>query len=201
MCFFLQQTKTATELKHRRQAGFPEANEYHPKAFVNAFGYPKVPVISNGDTKNIQLFNWGLLPAWAKNPDIRKYTLNARIESLHEKPSFRNITQNRCLVLTSGFYEWQHLDKQEKKKQKYLIGMKDEELFALAGLWTENRHTNYKSFTIITTQANNLMSKIHNTKKRMPVILNKELEAEWLRAEKTPDFFKTPNIDLKAQAV
>jgi putative SOS response-associated peptidase YedK len=75
-----------------------------------------------------------LIPAWAKDKTIQQYTLNAKIETLNEKPSFKNNIKNRCLVIADGYYEWQWLDPKGKNKQKYLITLTSEEPFAFAGI-------------------------------------------------------------------
>jgi len=186
MCFFSKQSKSAVELQNRFNAKFENENQYFPSGY-NGFQFPKTPVIINNETDKIQLYYWGLIPQWAKDNLIRKYTLNARIETINEKPAFRNFVNNRCLVLADGFYEWQWLDKKGKNKQKYLITLPNDEAFAFAGLWSEWADiTNgeiFKTYTILTTQANELMSIIHNTKKRMPVILAKENEINWLSGQ------------------
>jgi len=183
MCFHSQQSKTAQELKHRFGVTFKDESQYSP-AVYNGFQYPKTPIITNKESDTIQLFNWGLLPHWAKDTTIRKSTLNARIETLTEKPSFRNAINNRCLILVDGFFEWQWLDPKGKNKQKYQITLPNNEAFAFAGLWNEwtDKSTGeiLKTYTIITTEANELMSEIHNSQKRMPFILTEENEFEWL---------------------
>jgi putative SOS response-associated peptidase YedK len=83
------------------------------------------------------MFHWGLIPAWAKDNSIRKNTLNAKIETISEKPSYRNSANNSCLILTDGFYEWQWLDDKGKNKQKYLFTLPNNETFEFAGLWNE----------------------------------------------------------------
>jgi len=184
MCFMSRLTLSAAELKKRFQAELDPKEKYIPSEEINGFSYPKTPVIANNDPSKIQLFNWGLLPSWAKDDSFRKNTLNARVESIHEKPSFKPYLQNRCLILADGFYEWQWLDPQGKKKQKYLITVEDEEAFAFAGLW--NKWINPQSglilntYTIITKPANALMAEIHNSKQRMPFILHKNDENNWI---------------------
>ena len=168
---------------------------------ASGFNHPSVPVIIN-KSKEIHLFSWGLIPFWAKDIEIRKNTLNAKIETLNEKPSFRNCINNRCLVIADGFYEWQWLDPKGKNKQKYKITLEDNSLFALAGLWSEwvNKDTGEltKSYTILTTEANSLMSKIHNSKKRMPVVLLETKEKRWLLGDSI-DNFRIPDSVLKAE--
>lgn len=200
MCFYFHQSKTATELLHRFKATF-ENDSVLLKSDYNAFEFPQIPVITNKNPNTIQLFNWGLIPKWANNRDIRKNTLNARIETLSEKPSFRSSITKRCLIPADGFYEWQWLDAQGKQKQKYDITLPNGELFAFAGLWSEWIDTTsgeiVHSCTIITTQANELMSEIHNTKKRMPVILQPNFENDWLQGQA----FQQYNLDLIANKI
>jgi len=127
--------------------------------------------------------HWGLVPFWAKDVSIGNRMINARSETVAEKPSFRNaFKKRRCLILADGFYEW----KGEKgHKQPMFITLPDRKPFAFAGLWeTWNKKSdpdsNYKSCTIITTQASESFSEIHH---RMPVILKSEIFEPWLDPE------------------
>ncbi len=186
MCFHSKQTKKAVELEHRFRARFDKPEAYQPSIF-NGFQFPKTPVITNNQDQEIQLLNWGLIPHWAKDKDFRKNTLNARIETIAEKPSFRNVIHQRCLVLVDGFYEWQWLDPEGKKKQKYEIGLPDGEAFALGGLWSKwvDKETGEElnTYAILTTEAKGLMAEIHNSKNRMPLIIQPGLETAWLQEE------------------
>lgn len=183
MCFHTQSNKTVKQLEKRFDGRFLAPEWYTPN-IANAFTFPLIPVIANDRRDVIQGFNWGLIPPWAKDTSIRKSTLNARLETLDQKPSFKPSLSKRCLVLADGFFEWKWLDQQGKSKQKYLLTLPNEEAFAFAGLWNSwaDKCTGQllNTFTIITTAANDLMSEIHNTKKRMPVILYPEAEKEWL---------------------
>jgi putative SOS response-associated peptidase YedK len=121
---------------------------------------------------------WGLVPSWAKDPSIGNKLINARGETVAEKPAFRKaFKQQRCLVLADGFYEW----KQDgKTKQPYYVRFKDQRLFAFAGLWErwkENEADPLETCTIITTAPNAVMESIHH---RMPVILASKDYADWL---------------------
>jgi putative SOS response-associated peptidase YedK len=127
MCFHSKQSKSAQELKQRFNAKFKDENLYQPNIY-NAFQHPKTPIITNKQPDEIQLFNWGLIPYWAKDNTIKKNTLNARIETIQEKPSFRNVINNRCLILADGFYEWQWLDEKGKLKKKYELTLPNNEL-------------------------------------------------------------------------
>lgn len=186
MCFHSKQSKSAQEVQNRFKAKFENEALFTPKIY-NGFQFPKTPVITNKQPDKIQLFNWGLIPFWAKDDSIKKNTLNARIETIHEKPSFRNSVNNRCLILADGFFEWQWLDDKGKKKQKYELTLPDNELFAFAGLYNEwidkSSGEIINTYTILTTEANELMSKIHNTKKRMPVIVSADYEQTWLNGQ------------------
>lgn len=183
MCFHSKQSQSAQTLENRFKATFKPDTNFQPSVY-NGFQFPKTPIIAHNETSAIQMFQWGLIPTWAKDEEIRKSTLNARIETIAEKPSFRNSVKQRCLVLVDGFYEWQWLDEQGKSKQKYLLHLANDDPFALAGLWNEwiNQQTGevVKTYTILTTEANELMSTIHNTKKRMPVIVSQANETDWL---------------------
>lgn len=184
MCYQTRIIKKKNVIEKRFNAIVDKVADITPMETIKAFDYPKTPIITNDKPQAIQLYNWGLVPENSFNLDIRQYTLNARIESLHEKKSFKNYTQNRCLIIADGFYEWQWLNKSGSQKQKYLLTISDEELFAVAGLystWTSLTGEVFQTYTMVTTQANELMTQIHNTKHRMPVILKQEDEEAWLQ--------------------
>lgn len=184
MCFHSKQTKSAQELKNRFNATFEKEDYFLPDEDVNGFTFPATPIITNTEPNKIQLFSWGLLPSWATDMTFRKNTLNAKIETIKEKPSFRQSVNNSCLIPVDGFYEWQWLDDKGKKKQKYLLALPNNELFCFAGIWNNwvDKSTGeiISTYTILTTEANELMAKIHNSKKRMPVLINKANEENWL---------------------
>ena len=120
---------------------------------------------------------WGLVPSWAKDPSIGNKLINARGETVAEKPAFRKaFQQQRCLVLADGFYEWK---REGKTKQPYYIRFKDHRLFAFAGLWErwEQQDPALETCALITTGPNALMEPIHH---RMPVILPEQSYASWL---------------------
>lgn len=181
MCFHSKLSKSAQELRNRFCIKMDDS--FSPGIY-NGFQYPATPVITNKAQDKIQLFNWGLIPHNAVDVNIRSYTLNARVETIDQKPSFKNVVKNRCLVIVDGFYEWQWLDAKGKRKQKYLISMPNDEIFTFAGLWSEwtDQSTGeiIRTYTILTTEANELLSVIHNSKKRMPFILAEEQEKDWL---------------------
>jgi len=121
---------------------------------------------------------WGLVPHWVKDPKESMHPINARAETLAERPMFRNLLKkNRCLIPASGFYEWK---KEGGKKIPFYIHLKYNPIFAFAGLydvWHDVSGEAHQTYTIITTEANDLVAKLHN---RMPVILKREDEGRWL---------------------
>ncbi len=139
-----------------------------------------VAVIANQAPGKLDFFVWGLIPSWAKDPEIGNRLINARAETLAEKPSFRTAyRRRRCLILADGFYEWQEIPG-SKGKQPMFIHLKDHQPFAFAGLWelwNAPDGSQIYSCTIITTQPNQLMQPIHN---RMPVILPPDAYTRWL---------------------
>lgn len=171
MCYNTKISKKAAEIQRWADIGFPLAKEFRPSNQINGFSFPQTPVITN-ERDEIQLLNWGL---YAYNRSDSPNLLNARIETLNEKESFKNITKNRCLIIVDGFYEWKHVGKQ---KVKHEIGFNNQ-LFALAGIYDSK--DNYKSYAIITTEAKGIMRNIHTTKLRMPIAFKtKEKMQNWL---------------------
>src|SRR5687768_8735432 len=138
-----------------------------------------MPVVVNKAGENsLEMMKWGLVPSWAKDARIGNKMINARAETILEKPSFRKPLQSkRCLVPVSGFYEWHDTG---QGKIPYHIYLKDEPVFALAGLydiWLDPDGQELDTYTIVTTSANSFMERLHN---RMPVILPQDREDMWL---------------------
>ena len=128
---------------------------------------------------------WPLIPKWAKGTVSKYSTANAKAETLDTTKSYQSAWSHaqRCLIPATGFYEWQVIEGQ-KQKQPYNIGLANQRIFAMAGLWEQSMNPDIEkpveSFTIITTQANSMMAEIHNTKERMPVIISPESYQQWL---------------------
>jgi putative SOS response-associated peptidase YedK len=137
-----------------------------------------VAVVTVNSPRTLQMMRWGLIPSWAKDPAIGNKLINARAETLPERPAYKSaLMRRRCLIPSDGFYEWQAVG---KGKQPMYIHRKDDGLFAFAGLWEEwhsPEGETVRSCTIITTAPNDLMAPIHD---RMPAILRPEDEAAWL---------------------
>jgi len=142
-----------------------------------------VAVIPNTGDNVLSMYKWGLIPSWSKDPAIGDRMINARAETLSEKPSFRNaFRRRRCLILADGFYEWKQIPGMKTKQPVYLR-LNPYRPFAFAGLWeiwNAPDGSEVRSCTIITTQPNSLIEPIHN---RMPVILPPEVYSQWLAPE------------------
>lgn len=169
-------------------------NYTFPAKFAPRFNIaPTQPVLAipNDDRNEAGFFVWGLIPMWAKDPSIGSRLINARAETLAEKPSFRSsLKYKRCLILADGFYEWK-AGPGGKTKTPYFIHMNDRKPFAFAGLWDSWNSpdgSQIKTCTIITTEPNDLMALIHN---RMPAILHPRDYAKWLDpSPQTPENLK-----------
>ena len=175
MCGRFTITSDAEELEKRFGAKV-DKGEYSKR--YNAAPSQLLPVITNSDKKNVQFFKWGLIPFWAKEEKIGYQLINARAETVTEKPSFKYaLKERRCLVLADGYYEWM---KTPEGKIPFRITLKDEILFAFAGIWEEWESSNdrvIKSFSIVTVPASSTIRDIHD---RMPVILAPEEEHNWI---------------------
>ena len=203
MCYRTRLNAQLEEVEKSFDAHFLERERYAPKEEINGFSYAPYPIITDENSKEILFYDWGLIPFWSKDDSIKKYTLNAKIETLDKKPSYRNSVNKRCLVIADGFYEWQWLDPKGKEKQKYLIRPKDQEVFAFAGIYSQwtNPETSKEvgTFSIVTTEANELMSEIHNNKKRMPIVLHKKDREKWLSDKDYSDFAFPYETELVAE--
>jgi putative SOS response-associated peptidase YedK len=193
MCFTININLTRNALEKRFGAKFSNPSAYRPGYYFNAFEIPDLPVIQSEQPESISLVKWGLIPFWVRDSkaasEIRLKTFNARAETIREKPSFRGaVKSKRCLVLCRGFYEWQH---RGSEKIPHFIYLESERPMAMAGLyddWTD-RETGevVQTCTIITMAANPLMEKIHNSRKRMPVILQEGVENAWIDPDLSPE--------------
>ena len=157
-------------------------------AHINLPPTLKVPLITNTKPDHLQYFTWSLIPAFSKTgkPDFKMSTFNATIERLEESQMWKPLLGKRhCVIITSGFYEWQYEDPIKKKNSKpHLIRAKNSKFTYMAGLWSvwTDRETGemIPSCTVITLPANSLMARIHNTKGRMPAFLTSETAKVWL---------------------
>jgi putative SOS response-associated peptidase YedK len=187
MCFYYCLTKkNPTKLIENKIVKEEQLSLFNDSFLVNAFDNPAMPVITDDKPDEIQFFHWGIIPNWVKDKasadKLRNSTLNAKSETIFEKASFKNsITKRRCLILCSGFFEWQKI---KGKKYPYYISLKNDEVFVFGGIWSTwtDKETGeiLNTYSVITTEANELVGSIHNTKKRMPLILEPENALKWI---------------------
>lgn len=184
MCGRASLTKQEKELEERFKATFyqDEIARYNPLPSYNVAPTQLHPVITGSDPSHLQLFQWGLIPHWAKDDKIGSKMINARSETVKDKPAYRQaFIQRRCIVPFDGFYEWKRTS--GGQKQPYRITLKDNPIFTVAGLWelwNSPDGNTIHSFTIITIPPNEYMAQIHD---RMPAILSRVNEHRWLDPE------------------
>ncbi|WP_164670040.1 SOS response-associated peptidase [Virgibacillus doumboii] len=170
-------TLLADELEILNDFGIEQAIDSYQPSYNIAPGQNVLAIIHDGKEKRAGYMRWGLVPSWAKDEKIGYKMINARSETAHEKPSFKNLmARKRCLIVADSFYEWK---RDGKEKQPKRIQMADRKLFAFAGLWDkwQQEDRNLFTCTILTKEANDFMSDIHH---RMPIILPKEKEDDWI---------------------
>jgi putative SOS response-associated peptidase YedK len=186
MCFSVNVNLVKEELENRFGATLIDPDKYRPSYYYHAFGLPEIPAVCSGIPDKIKLLKWGLIPSWVKSIEdanaIRYKTFNARAESIDKKSSFSSsFRSKRCIIPIKGFFEWQHTGKQ---KIPWYIYQAENEILSLAGLyedWVEsNTGEVFSTFSIVTTDANDLLAEIHNSAKRMPVIFDNSSERKWI---------------------
>ncbi len=190
MCYNVSyMEKRAARVAQHYDATFEAEIDFNEKFVASGFTHPYLFVITSEEPKYIKPYRWGLIPNWCKDEqqatEISLQTLNAKAETVFEKPSFRHsIYSKRCIVIVNGFYEWRTGG---KNKYPYYIHLKEQEFFSLGGIYENwiNKNTGevLNTFSILTVPANPLMQKIHNTKKRMPLIIPIEKEKEWIKSD------------------
>jgi putative SOS response-associated peptidase YedK len=186
MCFTVSIYAQTHEIETDLGAVFDEPGAYHPYFHVTGFVHPNLPFVTNDRPDAIQLLQWGLIPHWVKDREgamsIAAKTLNARSDTMYEKPSYRDaVKSKRGLLPVNGFIEWRH---EGTLKQPYLVRSARSELMTLGCLWSQwtDKASGeiLRTFTIVTTDANELMSYVHNNKQRMPVIVRGLDRKRWL---------------------
>jgi putative SOS response-associated peptidase YedK len=192
MCFTVSVNIVREEIEQRYGATLIDHDKYRPSFYYHAQALPQMPVLCSDKPGSIDLAVWGLVPYWIADEDaandIRKKTFNARAETLSSKPAYSKAFESqRCLIPVTGFFEWQHIN---GKKIPWYISMADQKIFSIAGLWEtwlSPGGITLKTFSLITVAANEMMAEIHNTKKRMPAILPREVEHIWIKQGLTPE--------------
>ncbi len=194
MCFYYAIVKTdAKSLVQNRIVKEEQLELFQEKQFVKGFDYPMMPVISNNQPEQIQFFRWGFVPPHIRfkqkaNDFLSQYnTLNAKAETIFKSRLFGEaVKRKRCLVLCSGFFEWRHKNPGKKGTEKYpfYVTLKDEGMFVFGGIWEQFTDAPtgeiISTYAIITTPANELMELVHNSKKRMPLIIPPDIALDWL---------------------
>lgn len=168
--------KDELEIRRRFELNAPIAD--FSISYNIAPGQQVLAIIHDGSKRRAGYLRWGLVPFWAKDEKIGYKMINARLETIHEKPSFKHLVmRKRCLIVADSFYEWK---KTNSTKTPQRIHLENDQLFAFAGLWDQWKHENGSLFTctIITKAANDFMKNIHH---RMPVIVPQEKEEAWLK--------------------
>lgn len=189
MCGRSSLTVTEKELEKRFNASFysEDLERYNPLPNFNMAPTQNLPVITDADPDHINLYRWGLIPFWAKDEKIGYRMINARMETVADKPAFRQaFRQRRCLWPVDGYYEW---IARGKEKIPYRVILKDKGVYSLAGLWETWKNEQGEkvfSFTILTQPATPSMEFLHH---RMPVILPREMELDWLDPNLDPEDF------------
>jgi putative SOS response-associated peptidase YedK len=192
MCFTVNVNLIKEELENRYGATLIDPDKYRPSYYYHAFSLPELPAVCSETPDKIRLLTWGLIPSWVKTTEdanvIRFKTFNARSESANKKPSFSSVfSSKRCIIPVKGFYEWQHAG---NEKIPWYIYHYNNDILSMAGLydeWTSDSTGEiFSTFSILTTDANEMMAAIHNSAKRMPVILDKLSETRWLAQSISP---------------
>jgi putative SOS response-associated peptidase YedK len=202
MCYWYYAALRRYEAEMRFVATFEGEEWDYPTELVNGFTYPKMPIILDERPDVITSGTWGLIPSWAASQEPKEFlkkanTLNAMIETIEEKPSFKKYADNRCLILADSFQEWKHTTVGKKVvKTPYNISVPGDAPFAMAGIYSVINGV--PTYSILTTQANELMADIHNSKKRMPVILSPEEEKLWLQRDKLEPYHNRTEVELVA---
>ncbi len=204
MCYHIKQTTALDILAEKMGLNEPKGNHqelFEPSSEINGFAFNWVPIRTNVDSKQMRLGKWWLMPSWEKewSPKLRN-TLNTTVEKIEEQRSVCfKYQENHATLLVDGFYEWQHVasvnkkGKKEVDKRRHLIMTTSGAPFQLACLYSDWYYPDIgatiKTVSILTRPANSLMAHIHNTKKRMPVILDNEMADNWLNNHlEVPDF-------------
>jgi putative SOS response-associated peptidase YedK len=191
MCYHTSLLADIPALEARFDATMPASVGFTPAYHINAYAFPRYPILTHQQPGQFQAIRWGLVPHWVKSKadadKLRAQTINARSETIYEKPAYRQAAKRaqRCIIPVTGFFEW-HTD----GKQKYPFYLStDQPITSIAGLWDEwpdpDTGEVVTTFSLLTTDANSLLAAVHNEKKRMPCVLTPEAERSWLYDELT----------------
>ena len=187
-------TLLSDEVEILREFGINRPIDSYQPSYNVAPGQDVLTIIHDGKEKRAGHLRWGLVPSWAKDEKIGYKMINARSETAHEKPSFRNLmARKRCLIVADSFYEWVKTDKEKQPKR---IQLADRRPFVFAGLWDKWQQEDKVLFTctLLTKDSNDFMKDIHH---RMPIILPKDKEDEWI----TPQILRPNEASQYLQSI
>ena len=204
MCYSNSSTSKNVDLSRKYQKKIPAGMDETPVFFASGFSFPRWRIVTASE--DLQEMNWGLIPSWfhGKDPaEIASMTLNAKVETIDEKASFRHLVhRQQCIVPSSGFFEWKTFG---KDKIPFFIKPSEGDIFSMAGLydsWQDPVSGQTKrTFTILTCDANPLMAEIHNSKKRMPVLLLPGQETDWISGRLEAGTLEKPVPDSFLKAI
>ena len=203
MCYRYKAPEDKTQAEIEFDAKFARPETFNPsKHIVNGFDFPIMPIIVDERPDLIVNGRWKLIPPFVKSDDPKEYranTLNARIEELRNKPSWKDSADNRCLILAQSIVEHHHQEVPGKKKVNkipYEIWKHCNRPFAIAGIYS--MRSGMPTYTMVMTEANTLMAQVHNSAERMPVILDKDEYRRWLTGEDEMNFADRSHIELQA---
>lgn len=203
MCYSNSSTSTNVQLAERYKKKIPADIQTGPVFFASGFSFPNWRIITTDES--IREMKWGLIPHWFSGEDpkeIAAMTLNSRVEKIDEKASFKTLVdRQRCIIPSTGFFEWKAVG---KEKVPFYIYPANDTVFSMAGLWDTwidpIKGEKITSFSMITCEANDLMREIHNTKFRMPVILDPKVEVDWLKGTLPHEQLQMPFSSSKMKA-
>ncbi len=207
MCFYYAVThKNPHALVGKGIVKEEQLSLFDERHIVSGFDHPSMPLITSAEPDKISFFRWGMLPQSISSDEqakafLNKYnTLNAKADEVFESRLYADaVLHRRCLVLCSGFFEWRMV---KKEKIPYYISLKNDEMFVFAGIWSESvdkTGKKHQTFSVLTTEANEMMAEIHNTKKRMPVILTPDSAEQWLKPDLPVDEIRKLLIPLPSE--
>ncbi|MHA3788309.1 SOS response-associated peptidase [Flavobacterium hauense] len=203
MCYKYKRPEDKTQTEVEFDARFSRPEYFNPsKDIVNGFDYPMMPIILDSSPNLIIEGQWKLIPPFAKSDNPKEYqanTLNARIEELRNKPSWKDSADNRCLILAQSIIEYHHIDVPGKKAPKtvpYEIWRQCNKPMGIAGIY--NMRSGVPTYSMVMTDANALMATVHNSAERMPVILEGDEYLRWLTGEDELNFVDRSLIELQA---
>lgn len=178
-----------------------EEHDIKTSEFVNGFAHDKMPIIADEVSEEFVIGSWGISAPWIKEDDKKALLpLNARLDTIETKSTFKNNVNNRCAIPVNAFYEWDWKDAKGKVKEKNRINVVGDDIFSLGAIYYIDKN-GVLTFAVCTTEANELMAKVHHTKLRMPIILPIGKENDWLDNKNSIQDFAFPNYDVQLKTL